>query len=118
MTRSREIGTRFETWVVDGFRKAGFKDVERLRQSGALDEGDVVVKDLGHTYILECKAVKSIDMASFLKQATDEAENYRKRRDLPEGSVTGIAVIKRRNKGVWESYVVSDLRTFFDVDPS
>lgn len=118
--RPKDIGTAFETLVVNAFHKVGFpkRNVRRLILSGRADQGDVLVEDLGHYYILECKAVQKIDLASFVKQAQVEAENYRKANDLPVGSVTGLAVIKRRNHGVWDSYVVTDLQTFFDVDPS
>lgn len=114
--RPKAIGTAYETLTARGIVDGGVPDVERLANTGAQDEGDLVVKDLGHIYVLECKATQKINLASFVDQARLEAENYRKRRHLPVGSVTGVAVVKRRGKNVRDSYVVSTLADFFDLE--
>jgi hypothetical protein len=114
--RPKAIGTAFETATGRTLVTGGIADVERLANTGAQDEGDLVVKDLGHVYVLECKATQKINLASYVDQARLEAEHYRIRRNLPVGSVTGVAVIKRRNKSIRDSYVVSTLADFFDLN--
>jgi hypothetical protein len=113
-SRSRQLGTGFESELVKGFRSVGI-DAERIRQAGRLDQGDVVVKDLGHIYVIEAKNVARIDLPGFIGQSLVEARNYAKPRGLSVEQVTPLAIIKRRGKGWLDSYVVTDLRSYFDL---
>jgi hypothetical protein len=106
-------GSKFERDVVDYLRKAGF-DVERLARKGKDDEGDVVVKD-GAVHVLELKAEKAIDLSGYLREAKVEAENYAKHRNLPAASINKAAVIKRRNHGIAQAYVVMTLADYFNI---
>jgi hypothetical protein len=113
-SRARLVGTQFESELVRGFRSFGL-DAERLRQSGRLDCGDVVVKDLGHTYVIEAKNRQQLNIPGAVDEAMVEVRNYAAARGLDVGSLTPVAIIKRRGKGFLDAYVVTDVRTFFDL---
>ncbi len=49
---------------------------ERLRLSGAEDEGDLVVIVAGETYIFELKNTKKLNLKEFWDEAQKEADNY------------------------------------------
>lgn len=112
---SRRLGSGFEIDLLKGFRGEGF-EIERLRPTGKDDEGDLVIKDLGHVYVVEAKNVQRINLPGFTDQAKVEAMTYAKRRGLSRDLVTPIAIVKRRGKGWHDAYVVTDVATFFDLD--
>lgn len=107
-------GPRFETELLNGLRQSGL-DVERLRLAGKLDEGDLVIKDLGHVYVVEAKATARIDLPGYIAEAKAEAINYAAARGVNYDSVTPIVIVKRRGRGLLDAYVVTDVRTFFDL---
>jgi hypothetical protein len=84
----------------------------RLVRRGAKDEGDLLVWKNDTPFIVEAKAVKRIDLASFIEQAEVEAGNYSARTGVP---VEPIAIIKRRNHRAGKAYVVSTVDRFFGV---
>lgn len=107
---SKRKGAQFEVDLVDWFRAAGYA-VSRLARRGKNDEGDVAV-DLGDTvFIIEAKNVKTIALAEWLQESEVEAANYAQARDLDPKRVVPLVVIKRRMKGVSESYAVIKLET-------
>ena len=57
---NRRRGSQYETDLVDYFRKRKW-DTERMRLSGNLDEGDIVVRlDQDHRLVVEAKSGKNI----------------------------------------------------------
>lgn len=93
---SNPAGTRFETDATRHAHEAGFPDAERLPRKGAKDIGDLrIVPD----WTIEAKAVKSIDLASFVDQAREEAVNG--------GTTYFGALVKRRRKSIGEAYFVT-----------
>jgi hypothetical protein len=80
----------------------GFSGAERAYGAGRpQDIGDITGVP-GIT--VECKAVRSIDLARFV----DEAQRERLNAHQPYG----VAIVKRRNKPISAAYVVMDLATF------
>ena len=110
---ARSRGTSFETALMRYLREHGF-DVERLRQAGAQDEGDLVVKD-GSITILEAKATRRLDTASGVREAMVEKVNYAKHRGLNPDDITGAMIWKVPGKGIGDALVILPLREFFDI---
>jgi len=100
-------GAAFETAILKFFRAAGVL-AERLTKAGARDEGDLVVIISGVTYILELKNRKKIDLPTFWDEATTEAENYARARNL-DFIPPAYIIVKRRNAGIDKSWVIQDL---------
>lgn len=98
--KSKQKGTAFETLVTLFFRGAGWP-VERRTLSGRYDKGDLSgIPD----WTLELKAEKAISLSEYMKEAEVEAGNA--------GTPFFAAIVKRRNKGVEDAYVVMPLRIF------
>lgn len=108
-------GKQYEADVVRHLRDE-FLDAERLRLTGAEDEGDVILRlpqtDLyaGRRIILECKREKGFYLAGWVDQAELEAKNYAKHRDMDPSQVNFAALAKRRGQGMSSSYVITPLR--------
>jgi len=100
-------GSAFEIGILKWLRSHGVF-AERLRLSGALDEGDLVVIVAGKTYILEAKNRKSISLPAFWEEARVEAKNYAKARNLSEVP-PAFVIIKRRNASIEKAFVIQDL---------
>lgn len=80
MSRSKDVGTRFETGFVRYARaKLGDERPHRSALHGPADEGDVRgIYAHGYEGIAECKCVKAVGprlLASFREQALAEREN-------------------------------------------
>lgn len=116
MTRSKQLGTKFESDVVTYLRSLGGLDVERLTLSGQNDVGDIVVKESGLITIIEAKATQRLDLAGWWKQATTEVSNYELSRKLEPGSVMPIVVHKRRNASIADAWVTMTLSEFFKTE--
>lgn len=99
---SQRRGTEWETAVTRYLREDDphSDDIRRVAQTGRLDTGDIHALP----FVLECKNVATITLASFVEQADREAMNA--------GQPYGAAVIKRRGKGPAAAYVVLSLATF------
>lgn len=106
-------GTEWETRLLKYLRENKI-DAERLTKTGKEDEGDLVVRD-GGVVIVEAKNEKKLDLAGYLREAEVEAKNYAKHRGLDPAPITPVAIIKRRNHGPGEAYVVMTVDTFFDI---
>lgn len=72
MSRSKAIGTAFETAVVGVFRDGGFPHVERRATSGAVDRGDLSGVP---GFVIECKAQKTPSFGAWLREAEAERVN-------------------------------------------
>ena len=102
---SKARGTAWETAVVRYLHEHGFPKARRKVLTGKLDEGDI---DLGSCEItIEAKNCKSITPSEFVDEAVREARNA--------GGAYGVAVVKRRNRGTGEGYVMLRLEDFCDL---
>lgn len=99
MTAAKRRGTAHETAVVNYLKEQGI-DARRVVQMGRLDHGDINVED---TVTIEAKDHAKLDLASFVRQALQEAKNA--------GLPYGVCVAKRRQANIRESYVVTNLET-------
>jgi Holliday junction resolvase len=100
-------GATFETDVVRWLRKMGVT-ADRLTKSGSKDQGDIMAIIAGQTYILELKNRQALNLPTFWKEAQIEAANYAKAREL-EVTPLAYVIIKRRNAGIEQAWVVQDL---------
>jgi hypothetical protein len=98
VNRSKAKGTAFETDIVNYCLAWGLPDARRVALAGSTDKGDICPCA---GVVIEAKNTQSIDLAGALDQAELEAENA--------GAALGIAVIKRRNRGVNAAYAVVSL---------
>ena len=110
---NRRKGSQYETDLVDYFRKRKW-DTERMRLSGTLDEGDLVVRlDRDHRLIVEAKSGKNIRPRFwFDEEAVPEAKNYAKRRSLLTEEAIPVLAMKSHNKAIGKSLITIDLDTF------
>ena len=104
MNRSKAIGTRAETAVVNLARSLGFEDAERLALAGAEDRGDIrLMRD--PLIILEVKAGKKAQDASWeqikrwLEQTANERNNAWKALVDKTIPFHGFLVTQRRGYG-------------------
>lgn len=87
MSRSKRIGTAWESCVVEFLRANGVVHAERRTLNGAKDRGDIAgIPGL----VIECKNERTTTLASYL----DEAERER----INDGARIGLAWFKRRGK--------------------
>ena len=100
-------GSAFEIGVLKWLRSHGVF-AERLRLSGAKDEGDIVAVIAGKTYVLELKNRKAISLPTFWDEACKEAKNYAKARGLNQVPPSFV-VVKRRNSSIDRAFVIQDL---------
>jgi hypothetical protein len=110
-----QAGKKYEKDLLDYFRAHNF-DTERLRLAGAEDEGDLLLRTpvpltLANTpdrFVLEAKREKGFNLASWVKEARVEADNYAEHRGLmtPPGF---LVVHAARGKGIGQSYVTTTL---------
>lgn len=97
---SRRLGRDGEIPFLKYAREVLKFAAERLRLTGRNDEGDIAV-DIGGGYhvVVECKNVKTADLADFVRQAEAEAINYAVKRGLDTDMVYPLVVMKRRGTG-------------------
>ncbi|MFJ5233942.1 hypothetical protein ACIQBJ_29075 [Kitasatospora sp. NPDC088391] len=101
---NQQLGQYREAWK-DGDRSVRWKDptdpdnIRRNVQEGAADIGDLAV----HPFAGECKAEKSYDLASYVRQAEAEAVNA--------GMPFGVAYVKRPRAKTEDGYAVTSIRT-------
>jgi hypothetical protein len=86
-------------------------DAERLPKAGRDDQGDVAVRVSDTTLVIEAKNEKAMSLSQYLREATVEADHYRKARGS-EGIVSAVAVVKARGKGIGQAYVVMEVDEF------
>jgi Holliday junction resolvase len=101
LSRSKQIGTRFEREVCQFLVASGFPNADRGVLRGNKDRGDVIGLP---NWTLELKATKEISLSSAVDEARVEAINAK--------TLWYAAVIKRRRRGIGESYVVLPLALF------
>ncbi len=102
MSRSKQLGTSWETAVVTFLREHGWPHVERRALGGANDKGDIAgIVGL----VVECKNAAHFALSLWLKEAHIERDN--------DGADLGVVWAKRRGKAsAGDGYVVMDGHTF------
>lgn len=103
MSANKRKGTAHETAIVNYLTENGI-DARRVVQMGRLDQGDIHSES---DWILEAKNCKDITPSEFVRQAIREAQNAGRR--------FGVAVVKKRNANIRDSYVMTDLETFVRI---
>lgn len=106
-------GTRFESEVSDYLQGQGIR-AKRLPRTGVKDIGDVAFPVAAGTVVVECKNRASMDLPTYLREAEEEAQNYELKYPA-DGTAMGVAVVKRRGKGVHQAYVVMPLDGFVEL---
>jgi hypothetical protein len=93
MNRSKIIGTRWESAIVDWLRANGRPHVERRSLNGTSDRGDITGLP---AVVIEAKAAKTMTIGSWLKELDAEIANDRAR--SKDDATTGALWIKQRGK--------------------
>jgi predicted lipoprotein len=102
MSKSRRVGTAWESAVVTYLRERGWPYAERRALAGSNDRGDIAGV-VG--VVIEAKSVARVELAAFLDEAHVEAANDR--------ADMGVVWLKRRGRtSAREGYVVMDGETF------
>jgi hypothetical protein len=102
VSRERQIGTAWETKVVEFLRANGFPFAERRALAGALDKGDITGIP---GVVVEAKREQRTDLSGWLREAHTERDNA--------GADIGVVWAWRRGKGsAGDAYVVMDGATF------
>jgi hypothetical protein len=110
---NKRKGAAFETGILKWFRSKGV-NADRLRLAGTDDEGDVVCIVAGQPYVFELKATIKMDLPQFWREATTEAFNYAKARNL-DTVPPAYVIVKRRMAGLDQSWVIQDLNQWLKV---
>lgn len=107
-------GTRFESEVADYLQSQNVR-AKRLPRTGVRDIGDAAFPLNGSgTVVLECKNRAAMDLPTYLAEAEKEAQAYEEKYPA-DGTAMGVAVVKRRGKGVHQAYVVMPLDGFVEL---
>ena len=72
MNRSGQLGTMFETAIVNLLKRTYWREADRLVKTGRLDRGDIRGP---RGWTLEAKNTKGIDLPGFMAEARTEARN-------------------------------------------
>ncbi len=110
---NKRKGAGFELGVLKWLRSKGVS-AERLRLAGKDDEGDIVAIVAGQPYVFELKATVKMDLPQFWREATLEAANYAKARNL-DVVPPAYVIVKRRMAGLEQSWVIQDLSQWLRV---
>lgn len=95
-SKNKAKGSQYERDIVKALNDAGFPDVERMYGAGRQDDRGDIRGLRGWT--IEAKNHARIDLPTFLAELKAEMANAKTR--------YGACFIKKRGKGVAESYVV------------
>lgn len=101
MSASRRKGTAWESQVVDYLREHGQPHAERRALCGTSDKGDVAGVP---GVMLECKNEAKVTLGAYADEVKLQTANA--------GAQIGAAVVKRRNRGPGDAYVVMTLEQF------
>jgi len=98
-------GSQWERDVAKYFNESGFLNVERRYGAGnTVDKGDI---NGMRGMVIECKNLKTITLSTIVDEALHEQENAK--------ADYGVSIIKRRNRGVDQAYVVLTLKQFIEL---
>jgi hypothetical protein len=104
---SKAKGTKFERLVADGFAEALSDDrIDRAPLHGGADRGDIAgLRSPFGRVVVECKAVKRLDLAGWVTEAEVERGNA--------DAIAGVVVHKRVGRGRFlDQYVTLTVRDF------
>jgi Holliday junction resolvase len=111
---NKRRGADWEIELMTGLRSVG-EDVERLRLTGAEDEGDLAVREEGDLFtIIEAKNAK-LEPGPFLDEAERERLNYAKHRGIEPDRVESIVVVKRRGRNWRKAFVLTTVEAYFGL---
>jgi predicted lipoprotein len=98
---SKAKGTAWESSVVEYLRDHGHPYAERRALTGSADKGNVSGIP---GVVVECKNAKTVTLGAYADEVKVETANA--------GASLGVAVVKRRNRGPADAYVVMSLEQF------
>lgn len=101
-------GKAYEAELMKYMREQGL-DTERLRLSGAEDEGDLLTRAEHAYYVAEAKRTKALDLAGWISEAETERDNYVAHRGYSLVPTRFVVIHKARGKGIGHSYVTTTL---------
>lgn len=115
--RSRANKRKGATFEIDleSFFLAKLLKAVRLVRRGKNDQGDLLIQVHDLAVIVEAKNEKSIDLAGYMKEATEEALRWESAHvHDPEAPklVVGVAAIKRRNSPLHKTYITMEADDF------
>ncbi|MER7109668.1 hypothetical protein [Streptomyces sp. NPDC000229] len=117
-TRNRANKRKGADWEIElmaGLRSVG-EDVERLRLTGAEDEGDLAIReDDGLFTIVEAKNAR-FEPGPFLDEAQRERLNFAKHRGIDPDRVESVVIVKRRGKNWRKAFVLTTVEAYFGLD--
>ncbi|MFE0771948.1 hypothetical protein [Streptomyces sp. NPDC058861] len=112
---NKRRGAEWEIDLMTGLRSVG-EDVERLRLTGAEDEGDLAVREDGGLFtIIEAKNAK-FEPGPFLDESRRERLNFAKHRGIDPGRVESVVVVKRRGKNWRKAFVLTTVEAYFGLE--
>jgi hypothetical protein len=79
MSKARDQGTRFETWIVDKMNEAlfPFSPARRIAEGGINDEGDITYFDgFNQRWVVEAKATQTLNVTRVLGKARKKGGRY------------------------------------------
>lgn len=108
-----QAGKNYERQLLTYLRDDGL-EVERLRLSGAEDEGDLWIRLSTGPVVIEAKREKGFNLGGWLREAEDEARHFadHRRMALPPPFVV---VHHARNKSISKSYVTTTLEQWLGM---
>lgn len=111
---NKRKGADFEIAVTTYLRSLGYR-ADRLARRGVRDEGDVALALGDKVFVIEAKDEKAHNLSGYVAESQAEAANYAAARGLAESDVIPVVVVKRRMKGVAQSYCIIELETLTRV---
>ena len=111
---AKRKGAQFEV-DLEAFFRDKFLHATRLVRRGKDDEGDILLRIHDLAVIVEAKNEKAIDLAGYMKEATDEAIRWEAKHvhePRPADLVLGVAAVKRRMQPISKSYIVMEADDF------
>lgn len=101
-------GTNFETAIVDYLNSRGQR-ARRLARTGVKDTGDVEWPTRAGVIVVEAKARRAMELATWVGEAEAEACHYSEKY---VAEAFPLVVSKRRGKGTAQAYAVMALDDF------
>lgn len=114
---NKRKGAGFEIDLESFFRQR-YLQIMRLVRRGKDDQGDLLIRVKDLAVIIEAKNEKSIDLAGYMREATEEAlrwEAAHVHEPMPAALVLGAAAVKRRNNPISKSYIVMEADDFAEL---
>ena len=108
---NKRRGAAWEIDLADELVNEGY-EAQRLPRAGRNDIGDVFLKTVNDSYVIEAKAPRrdgKVDLSGWIREAQVESENYRIQKRL-ELAPSPLVIIKASNRGIGDAYVVQRLR--------